>query len=288
MARVKQAYYRRAFAWSTLQTIDRNLALMNKLRRLAEIRYAAGKAMQQDVLKTQTQISILATRRLQMERERAAREAELESLLARRPGVMLPAPALLTPVAMETPLDALYAAARENSPLLRAGEKRIQRAELAVNLARKEVLPDYTVRAGYYNMGRMPDMYQFGVDIRLPLWFARKQRAMVTEKAQELAESQRNLEAEGRQLLFRIKDEFLAAQTAAQLTQLYAETVIPQASLTLESSLASYESGAVDFLAVFLNYQTVIEYEMNYYEELQNLHLALARLEELTAKELLR
>ena len=46
--------------------------------------------------------------------------------------------------------------------------------------------------------------------------------------------------------------------------------MVPQASLALESSLASYETGAVDFLSVLTNFITVLEYEMNYYEELQH------------------
>ena len=68
--------------------------------------------------------------------------------------------------------------------------------------------------------------------------------------------------------------------------RLYGQTVIPQATLTLESSLSSYESGSVDFLTVFANYVTVVEYQMNYYEELQNFYLALTRLEEMTARPL--
>jgi hypothetical protein len=58
--------------------------------------------------------------------------------------------------------------------------------------------------------------------------------------------------------------------------------VIPQSDLTLESSLSSYETGALDFGSVLANYITRVEYEMNYYEELQNLHVALSRLEEMT------
>ena len=76
------------------------------------------------------------------------------------------------------------------------------------------------------------------------------------------------------------------AQTSEQLTRLYGQTVIPQASLALESSLSSYETGAIDFLTVLMNYITVVEYQMNYYEELQNFYLALARLEEMTARPL--
>ena len=37
----------------------------------------------------------------------------------------------------------------------------IQRNELAVNLARKDFHSDYTISAGYFNMGGMPPMYQF-------------------------------------------------------------------------------------------------------------------------------
>ena len=72
------------------------------------------------------------------------------------------------------------------------------------------------------------------------------------------------------------------AETASQLVKLYEKAVIPQASLALESSLSSYETGAVDFLNVLMNYTTVAEYQMNYIEELQNFYLALARLEEMT------
>jgi hypothetical protein len=78
------------------------------------------------------------------------------------------------------------------------------------------------------------------------------------------------------------------AETSSQLVKLYGKTVIPQASLALESSLSSYETGSVDFLSVFMNYITVVEYQMNYYEELQNFYLALARLEEMTGHPLVQ
>jgi outer membrane protein TolC len=78
------------------------------------------------------------------------------------------------------------------------------------------------------------------------------------------------------------------AETASQLVTLYDKTVIPQASLALESSLSSYETGAVDFLSVLMNYTTVFDYQMNYYEELQNFYLALARLEEMTGRPLVQ
>lgn len=129
----------------------------------------------------------------------------------------------------------------------------------------------------------MPDMYEFRVDFKLPLYFWRKQRAGVTEQSQNLVQTRRNYEATNQSLYFRIKDDYLMADTSSRLVKIYGQTVVPQATLALESSLASYETGAVDFLSVLNNFITVFEYELNYYEELQNFYLALSRLEEMTA-----
>jgi outer membrane protein TolC len=287
VSRIKQAYYRRAYAFEVVEVLDRNIELLQRLLKITEARYAVGKAAQQDIFKAQTQISILATKRIQLEREKRAREAEIVSLLNRAPGSSLEKPDALLPQEMKVGLEELYEAARQNSPMLLKDEKMIQRAELAVNMARKEYYPDYTIKAGYFNMGSMPPMYQLSADFKIPLYFFRKQRPAVTEQSQTLAASRRDYEASNQSLHFRIKDDQLMAETSNQLIKLYSQTVIPQSSLALESSLSSYETGSVDFLTVLMNYVTVVEYEMNYYEELQNYYLAVSRLEEMTGRSLL-
>jgi len=261
--------------------------LLKKLQTLTELRYSVGKAAQQDVLKTQTQVTILEAKRIQLQRETAAREAELISLSNRRPGDRLEPGDPLARVELKSTLEDLFAAAKENSPMLRRDEKMIQRAEIAVNMAKKEYYPDFAVNGGVYSMGAMAPMYMFRADFRIPLYYFRKQRAGVAEKAHSLVEQRRMYEADAQSLVFRIKDDYLMAQASAQLATLYEKEVIPLAGLTLESSLAGYESGAVTFLDVMMNLITVVEYGMNYLEELQNAHLALARIEEMTGKELL-
>lgn len=288
ISRLKQAYYRRCYAFAAGDVLERNRELLRKLLRITEARYSVGRAAQQDVFKVQTQLSILETRLLQLTQEKQAREAEINSLLSRAPGSALPAPAKVEPQEPPATLEELYSYALENAPMLRLEQKMVERAEVAVNLARKDYYPDYAVSGGYFNQGRMADMYQFRVDFKLPVYFWRKQRPAVAEQAQGLAASRHNYEAANQSLHFRIKDDYLMADTSSQLLKLYGRTIIPQASLALESSLASYETGSVDFLSVLSNYITVVEYEMNYYEELQNVYLALSRLEEMTGMSLIR
>ena len=73
------------------------------------------------------------------------------------------------------------------------------------------------------------------------------------------------------------------AATSVRLARLYRETVLPQAHLALESSMTSYQTGAVDFLSVLTTFGSVLEYEMTYFEELAAYHTAASRLEEMAA-----
>lgn len=286
ISRVKQAYYRLAFAYAATDIVDRNLELLRKFLKISEARYSVGKAEQQDVLKAQTQISLLETRRIPLEQEKRAREAEINSLLYRAPNAPVGRPMDLAPVALAATVEELVAAARSNSPMVRRDEKMIQRSELAVNQARKEYMPDVTLNGGYYSMGSMPPMYMFRADIKVPLWLS-KRRAAVTEQATAVQQGRAALQATEQSLSYQIRNDFTMAEAAARLATLYRETVIPQASLTLESSLFSYEAGKVDFLTVLTNYITIVEYEINYVEQLQNQLLAMIRLEEMTGKRLL-
>src|SRR5207237_7051956 len=78
------------------------------------------------------------------------------------------------------------------------------------------------------------------------------------------------------------QDHYQTAATAALLPRIYRDTVLPQARLALESSIASYQTGRVDFLSVVTNFGTVLEYEMSYVDELASYHTAVSRLEAMT------
>ncbi len=287
-SRVKQAFYRLWYAYTASDVLARDRDLLTRLLKVTEARYSVGRAAQQDVFKAQTQLSIIEARLIQLDQERRSRDAELNALLGRPSGSPLARPEDLSQKELALKLDDLLAAARTGSPMLRRDEKMIQRAELAVNMARKEYYPDYALSAGYYYMGSMPAMYMVRADFRLPTWFWRKQRAGVAEQAASLVQARRTYEATGNDLEFRINDDYLMAGASARLMNLYKQTVVPQASLALESSLTTYETGTTDFLSVLTNFTMVLDYEMNYYEALRDYNMALARLEEMTGQRLTR
>ena len=134
--------------------------------RVAEARYSVGKAMQADIFRAQTQLSILQTGFSRWKQDRRAREAELNSLLNRRPGSPLGFPARDDVQPLTSSLEEILAEATASAPIIRREQK--HRAERTrVNLARKQFRPDYTIAAGYFNMGRSPTC-SVPLDIPLP------------------------------------------------------------------------------------------------------------------------
>jgi outer membrane protein TolC len=287
VSRLKQVFYRLSYTYSATSVLERNRSLLDKLLKITEARYSVGKAAQQDVFKTQTEMSIIEGRLIELQRQQRAVAAEINSLLNRRPGQELPRPAILEPKEFVRSLDELYALASRQAPMLVGDQKMIERSELAVNLAHKDYFPDFALSGGYFNQGSMSPMYQVRLDITVPLYYKRKQRAALTEQVAMAAEARRTYEATNQDLYFQIQDQFLMANASWKLLLLYSKTTVPDASLALESSLSSYESGAVDFLSVLTNYIAILDYEMRYYEEVQNYYVALSKLEEMTGTSLI-
>lgn len=287
VSQIQQAYFRLHHAWTSEQVLSRGCDLLRQLLKVTEARYTVGKATQADVFKAQTQITLTETRMIQLERERRARKAEINSLLGRPPDSPLADPEDPGRPSLTFTVADLLTRAGSAAPMLARDQKMMERAAAAVSLARKDYLPDVTLNAGYYTMGAMPSMYMFRADVRLPFQRGRI-RAEVAERSYQAAEARHNYEAGARSLEYRVREEFLMAETAAKLLDLYEKVALPQARLTVESSLSAYQSGTGDFLSVLMNQMAVIDTEMNLHDQMQEFHLALARMEEMTGVELIR
>jgi len=287
LSRLKQAYFRLQHYYAARDVLERNSAVLKSLLSITEVRYSAGKAAQQDVFKAQLQISLVNTKLIQLDRERHLREAEINSLVNLPSNTPLPKPGEPHVGPLPETLVDLQTAARERSPMRVREQKMAERAETALRLARKDYYPDYAVTGGYYNMGGLPPFYSFRADIRIPLYFRTKQRAEVTEQAIAVSQARHAYDAAGLALDLRIADDYSQADAAYQLVEAYRATILPQARLTIESSLGSYETGGVDFLSVLNNQTAALEYEMDFHEQMLNYHLAIVRLEEATGMDLM-
>jgi outer membrane protein TolC len=282
VGRVKLAYYALHHATVAQEILLRNKDLLQKFARIAEARYSVGKGVQQDVLKAQMEVTRLEARRARLDQEEGAAVAEINALLNRPPGTPLGRPEDLRREPLKYTLEELYARAQDQSPVLRRDQVEVEKNTLAMNLARRDYYPDFGVMGAYWNYGRYPNMFEARFDVKVPLYFWRKQRSEVKEQASNVAQARHQYEATSQMLNFQVKDDYLAALASDKIMDIYEKAVMKQAALTLESSMSSYETGAVDFLTLLTNLMTVLDTELTYHEELANYHKALARLEAAT------
>ena len=287
VSRLKQAYHELHYATVAVVFVKRYQDLLENILRISEARYAVGRAAQQDVFKAQTQFSIFQTQLLRYEQQRSSKEIEINALVNRPAAGHIEVPEDIPPGELAVTLDEMLAHARTQAPALAREQKLIERNELAASLARRNYYPDYTISGGYFNQGGLPPMWQFRVDFKLPAYFWRKQRAEVTEQTFQVSEARHNYEAADVGIEARIRDTYTLAVTARKLVDLYRRSVIPEAQLAVESSMAGYQTGALDFLSVFSNFMNVVDYELMHHEEVMRFHVALAKLEEMTGMEIL-
>jgi outer membrane protein TolC len=157
-----------------------------------------------------------------------------------------------------------------------------------VELAEKEVRPNFSVGYTYMQRAGMGDMYGITFSTTLPIFKRNKQHQAIREASAMFQAARRMEQNELAVLGYRVRQDFAEAEAADRLLRLYAQGIVPQSALALESSVASYETGAVDFLTVLSNFTVVLEYELGYHQQLAARQRALARLEELTGLELVR
>jgi outer membrane protein, heavy metal efflux system len=286
VADVKSAYYDYFAASKAVEITQKNKDLLQKLSSIAEARYRVGKGVQQDVLRSQVEISLLLQRLTVFEQQQRTAQARLNTLLYRDPEIPLPPPTSFEPAKIGHSLDELYTLAREQDTGLQREQRMIERNQYAVNLAQKDYRPDFNVGYMYQQRPDMPDMHGFTVTANIPVFYRTKQREAVREQTEQLASSQRSKENRQTELSFAVKQQYLLAKSSEQLLKLYSQAIVPQSSLALESSMASYQVGAVDFLTILTNFTVVLDYEVSYYRELANYQMALANLEPLVGVEL--
>ena len=284
-AEVKAAYYDYFYYDQAIQTTERNKELLEKLSKIAEARYRVGKAMQADVLRSQVEISLLIEKLTVLEQQRATAQARLNVSMVRSPESPLPPAAEVQPAALRYSLDELYALAAANDTSVLQNKTMVEKGQLGVALAQREYRPDIGVSYMYQQRSALPDMNGITVSVNIPVFYKSKQRQGVAEATETLLSAEKMRDNRLNEVRFELKQQYLGAKASERLLTLYSKGVVPQSSLALESSMASYQVGSVDFLSLLANFTTLLDYEMDYYLQLADYQTALARIEVLTGSD---
>lgn len=286
VSRVRVAYYDLLFVERSIAVVEKNRDLLDRFARTAEARYSVGQATQADVLRAQTEITILLERLASLEQQRTSLRATINSLLNRPRDAALGSPVVPPRRPLPATFEQIVDTALRMSPDLRAAERAVDRDVSNLDLAHKQYYPDFTLGTGYANRGGLDGMWQLTFGLTLPVYFRVKQDYGVREATSTLAASRADVETVRQTLFANLRDLYARAETSRRLLDLIGTGALPQATLTLDSSVASYTVGRVDFLTLLTNLLNALNQEVQYYQEVSNFESTLARLERLAGSPL--
>lgn len=280
LTRLRIAYNDYYLAHKSIEIVRNNREILEQLTRAAEARYEVGEGLQQDVARAQVELSILVGRLTSLEQARQSAMAMLNATLNSPPTAPLGVPASLDKRPLTYSLDQLESLAKQQSPNLQAAEFGVASSEANLDLAKRQYYPDFVLRGDYFNKAALVPEWEVGVGVRVPLYFWRKQAYGVREAIAGVGEARASRQSTSQDILARIKDLYAQAISADRLVELYGGVVRSQAELALESALAAYRVGKVEFLSVLNSFTVLNDYRLRYYEELANFDKAVAQLEE--------
>ncbi len=282
--RVREVFFELYIVDRSLEVVEKNREVLREFVKIAETKYSVGKGIQQDVLKAQVELSKLLDEQIRLEQNHQAAGAKLNAILNRPAQTSLGRAEEVSSSELRLDLKELQAKALENRPLLKALQEEVERGKAANALARKKYFPDLTMSVAYgfredSRLVNRSDMFSAGFSINIPLYFKTKQDRQVAETSALIDSAREQYQAARNEVLSLVKELVSDIEKGIKLIELLQTGLIPQAQLSLDSAVAGYQVGKVDFLTLLDNRLTLFNFEKEYYRALGEYQASLARLE---------
>lgn len=314
---VKKAYFELYLVNRHIGTAEKNKGLLRQFVEITQAKYAVGKGMQQDVLKAQVELSEFIERLIKFKQEKATIIAELNRLLARDDS----APLLGQPVLQQHRISQseaeLAEAAKAGNPGLLSLQEIIARNEADYKLAKKSYVPEITVAGAYGQREnghrskaspaivtntdgtsnlvavqqldqdtKRSDIFSVAVGINVPIWFHSKQSKKVAETFHMIEQSKAEYRALANEIRYKMRDLMAKQARETELIELYEHGIIPQAMQSLNSAIAGYQVGSVDFLTLLDSQITLCNAELQVSTAQAQYQMNLADIETIVGKKL--
>lgn len=286
-SQAEQAYAGLFLAYRALDIFNENVEIMRRFSKVAESKYAAGRSSQLDALKAQTELTRMLDLVVAVDREKEADEAQLNALLNRDERVPLGTPADPDPGDLDLPLDRLEADAQSGRPELRQATLETRKAALDLSLAKSAFLPDLMLQFRYRDAPTEPggSSRDAVVGFTVPLWFW-KPLAKVDEARAQKASSEAELQAMRVGTSADLRTAWARARTAKRLADAYRTTLLPQASEALAVAGSGYMTGANSFLDLLDAQRSLLNYRLEYLQDIEEYEQRLAELSRIVGREL--
>ncbi len=267
VTQVKAIYYELFLLDRELDATQQERLWFAQASATAQARYASGTGTQAEVLMAQGQLMEAINALGVLQHRRLAMAAHLNHLL-NHPAhheIGQPAPFHLQPIPL-TP-EELILIAQDRQPELLAFQFSAERADAALKLAKRELLPDLETMVEL----RDPAMGPFGpwdlsLALVLPFWFWTKLKYGVKAAIYDQASAHAAYQAMQNEIARRIHEHWHEAQASYETAKLCEDGLIKLSEQGVASSLAAYQGGRAPYSDVLESLRMWSERQRTYAE----------------------
>ncbi|HYD63282.1 MAG TPA: TolC family protein [Noviherbaspirillum sp.] len=286
-ARIKSGYAQYYYIAQNERLTREILDLMMRLEKVTQARYAGGLAAQSDAIRAQVEQTAMRNELIMLENEKRMTQSRLNMLLARPAVAPLAEPESLRPLPQPVKLEykTLEGLARSRNPQIAADEARLGAAEKNRELTYKNRYPDFAVGFAPVQVGSSVKEWEVMFEMNIPIqqsWH----RSMERESEAMLAAARTRKEATANQVLAELAENLSGLEAARRTESLIANNLLPQAQLTYQSALASYENGKVDFATLLDAQRQIRTARQNQIKAQAEARIRLAEIERILGEEL--
>jgi outer membrane protein TolC len=282
---VKESYFDLYAVQRSITITQAQGQVLQRIENVAQTMYATGARPQTDVLKAQTESTMLRQKMLELQAQETTLKAKLNTFMNR--AVEGPIGELVTApqVGSDPNVQELLSAAATSRAEVRSAQAQTERYELETELMGKDSAPDLRLGTEYRSFRPGDDMLMVTVGINLPLWQS-KYRAGVREAQQMRAASRAAHEAAQRQSSLDVQDASFKLTTARRTLDLYRRELIPQSEARFAADEAGYQTGTVSFLDLLESERFLLNARLMAAMAEGNVGMQFARLERAVGREL--
>lgn len=275
---IKRAYYRLYFLEDKIRVNQKILNLLNDLEAIARRRNELGLASLEDVLRIQIEQERLKTEIANLQDSRNPLLAMFKGALGLKPEEPNPPiPQIFQTTSMEIKEEMLLTNAFARNPIIKAIEAQIDKANAAIQLARKAKVPDYS--AGIeLDVLSSPIMARPQFGVTLPIWRDKIAAQIAAAELEKKSTSARLNQAQI-YLAVDIAEKLFTYREMTRTILLLTEQLIPRARQAVEISIANYSGGKGEFSSLIENWKLLYALEIELVEAKTRRELALAELE---------
>ncbi len=272
-----------------------NVEILRPLVEVASSRLAAGGGSARDAWLGQLELGKLDEQVLTLHQQVASTKAELNRVIGRDSDHPITVPTTLFPSLPAWTHGMLRQIAWDQQPQIAAAELQTQATSWGIEVARLKRRPDLSLSASWFaiddnrpvpnlvDVGR--DAWSIGAQVSVPLWH-HKYDAMEEEAMWRHSASHASVDDVMQRYDALLRDLWERAKTAAETTELYRTTLLPEAKQALNADIDAFSNSQVDLDSIVRDFHSVLLLESGYHRTVGELATTLARIQQAVGTDL--